>query len=302
MNVERLSLDQMRVLALVAETGSFSAAAKRLRRVQSAVSYAITTLEQQLELEVFDRQAYRPRLTAAGAALLEDVKAILARTDELHARARALSAGLEPELSLTVEVLFPIEAMASILRDFRETFPTVRLRLFAEALGAVAARVRDGSSQLGVAAGNMVPPGLRTIGLSHVTLIPVAAPSHPLASRVGVIPGTELRDHVQLVLTDRSNLSEGRDFDVYSANTWRIADLGTKHALLLAGLGFGTMPKAAVRSDIEAGRLKRIALEPHPPDGDPLEMVCVHRADQAIGPAGRWLIDRLRELPSLDCV
>ena len=88
-NVDRLSLDQLRVLVVAAEEGSFSAAARRLDRVQSAVTYSIQQLEQQLGIEVFDRSGYRPRLNAAGESILEDARIILARVDALIAKCRS---------------------------------------------------------------------------------------------------------------------------------------------------------------------------------------------------------------------
>lgn len=66
----------------------------------------------------------------------------------------------------------------------------------------------------------------------------VAAASHPLASYSGILPKEELARHLQLVLTDRSNLSEGREFGVMSSSTWRLADLFAKQAFLTGGLGW----------------------------------------------------------------
>ena len=93
-----------------------------------------------------------------------------------------------------------------------------------------------------------------------VRLVPVAAPDHPLAQSEGTISAHAARDHVQLVLTDRSPLTAGRDFGVVSVKSWRLADLAAKHALLLAGLGWGNMPEFMVRDDIAAGRLAVLRL------------------------------------------
>lgn len=57
-----------------------------------------------------------------------------------------------------------------------------------------------------------------------------------------------------MVLTDRSSLTEGDDFGVLGARSWRLADLGAKHALLMAGVGWGNMPEPIVRDDLAAGR------------------------------------------------
>ncbi|MGC7974414.1 LysR family transcriptional regulator, partial [Salmonella enterica] len=81
MNIERLSLDQLRDFVQVADSGSFLAAARKLSRAQSAVSYAIATLEDQLGVLLFDRSGYRPQLTSPGVALLADARQVLDHVD-----------------------------------------------------------------------------------------------------------------------------------------------------------------------------------------------------------------------------
>src|SRR6266550_446045 len=90
---------------------------------------------------------------------------------------------------------------------------------------------------------------------------------HPLASVKGSIAKSELTKHVQLVLTDRTSLSEGREFGVMSPQTWRLADLFAKHAFLLNGLGWGGMPLHTVQRDIAEGRLVELSIEDVPPGG-----------------------------------
>src|SRR4029077_3538868 len=100
--------------------------------------------------------------------------------------------------------------------------------------------------------------------LGGVRLLFVASPKHPLAALKGPIAATVLAQHRQLVLSDRSELSQGKDFGVFSANTWRLADLGAKHAFLRAGLGWGGMPVGVVESDLANGSLVQIELEDIP--------------------------------------
>jgi DNA-binding transcriptional LysR family regulator len=125
-------------------------------------------------------------------------------------------------------------------------------------------------------------------------MVSVVATRHPLARYGAPIPTDELARHVQLVLTDRSELSQGREFGVLSPRTWRLADLGAKHAFLRAGLGWGNMPLAAVERDIADGALVRIDVEDFPPEGLLMPMSAVWRSDTPLGPAGRWLVDRLK--------
>ncbi len=287
------SLDQLRTFLAVSQEGSFSAAARALNRRQSVVSYTIAQLEEQLGgLKLFDRSGRRPALTEAGSTLLTEARKVSLDVDALRARASGLLAGLEPELAVVVDVMLPTETLVDTLVAFRAAFPTVTLRLFVEALGAVASLVLDGTCAVGVSgplAGTI--GGLDKRPLGAVRMLPVAAPNHPLGACRASIPAGDLRDHVQLVLTDRSDLTRGRDFNVLSTQTWRLGDLGAKHALLLAGLGWGGMPDSMVKADLDAGRLVRLDIVGHRPDD--YRMLAVHRSHAPPGPAGRWFIDRL---------
>ena len=99
---------------------------------------------------------------------------------------------------------------------------------------------------------------------------------------------------MQLVLTDRSSLSKGREFGVLSPQTWRLADLFAKHAFLLNALGWGGMPLHAVKDDLAAGRLVELQIEDIAPGGLPLAMAAVYPAAAPPGPAGRWLIEKMK--------
>ena len=122
----------------------------------------------------------------------------------------------------------------------------------------------------------------------------VAAGDHPLAKYEGVIPKSELAKHVQLVLTDRSSLSKGREFGVMSPSTWRLADLFAKQAFLLNGLGWGGMPVHAVQDDLANGRLVELHIEDLTAGDMILPMSAVYPTGTPPGPAGRWLIERMK--------
>ncbi|NKI71335.1 LysR family transcriptional regulator [Collimonas pratensis] len=301
MNIERLSLDQLRVFAQVADSGSFLAAARALGRAQSAVSYAIGTLENQLSVPLFDRSSYRPQLTAAGIELLRDARQVLGQVDAMQARAAAYAQGQELEITLAFDVFFPTTALVALLADFRLGFPGVTVRLEIEALGAVAERVIDGEAMLGVLGTlPIVPPHLLHVSLPSVLLVGVVAPAHALAQIQGRIPGHVLERQVQLVLSDRSALTANQDFSVHSSLAWRMSDLGTKHALLRAGMGWGYMPRHVVADDLASGRLVTIVTAEHPPEGAALPMQCVYRPDRQAGPALTWWLDALARLRTFD--
>lgn len=297
MNVDNLSLDQLRVFAAVVETGSFSGAARRFGRAQSAVSYAIATLEQQLGLALFDRSGYRPTLTPAGQVLAGEIADIVARADRLKSQAQAMARGLEPEVALVADVMFPIEEIGRLLKEFQQVFPTVSVRVFVETLGGVADLVLNGTCVLGILATLPgIPPALASYAMAGILTLPVAAPDHPLAALPAPLPERVLRDQVQIVLTDRSELTKGLDFGVLSHKTWRVSDLSAKLRLLREGLGWGTLPAHVVAEDLSSGRLKVLHLEAITPPGEVLPVNAVHRSDAVLGPAASWMLKRLKEL------
>jgi DNA-binding transcriptional LysR family regulator len=145
---------------------------------------------------------------------------------------RGLLDGLESEVSLVVDTMYPSDQLLAALNDFHVKFPTVPLRLLVQTLGGVERRIRNGDAGIGIGGVlHMDSTGLRRIEIGGVTLIPVAAASHPLAL-AGDNSAPRALDHVQLVLSDRP-AGEGRDRGVVSLATWRVGDLTLKHNLLL---------------------------------------------------------------------
>jgi DNA-binding transcriptional LysR family regulator len=292
--MDSLTLDQMQIFLTVFDEGSFSKAAKKLNRAQSAITYGVQKLEAQIGMSLFDRTAYRPALTEAGRALLVRARRVVEEANGFRDKARSLASGLEAELTIVVDSMFPMTAVVAALRAFTAQFPTVPPRIYVQSLGAAADLVLDGTCMIG-----LLPlffseaMRLRRFPLLTIELVPVAAPDHPLARMKGPIDTEVLHKHVQLVLTDRSAATEGRDYGVLSGRTWRLADLGAKQSMLLAGLGWGNMPAHLVADDIANGRLKVIRPQAFDKENAQLTMCGASLADRALGPAGQWVVDNL---------
>jgi DNA-binding transcriptional LysR family regulator len=289
--LDALTLDQMRTFVAVAEAGSFRAAAARLSRVQSAVSHAISNLEVQLGVTVFDRLSRRPTLTPEGQALLADARAILLKVDTMRARARGLGEGLELRLTIALDPQFPLALAAAALKDLHDTYPSVSVWMWTAPLGAAIAALHERRCALAITAADLPDPRIELESLSFVPRAAVAAATHPLAarSREGApLTAAELADHLQIVVPDPSALTEGRDFGVLSPGTWRVSDNATKHALILAGVGWGSLPLWLVERDLAKGRLVRIAAAEFGQQGETfVRAYLAHRTDQPLGPAAR---------------
>jgi DNA-binding transcriptional LysR family regulator len=292
--LDGVTLDQMRTFIAAADHGSFSAAGRNLRRAQSVVSQTLANLEGQLGVTLFDRSGRYPRLTEQGRSLLADARAVAEHVDGFKARAREMREGLEPELAVAVDVMLPMEALTRAATHSRETYPSTPLRLHVEALGAVMQPVLDRKCSIGVVGSlPILPEDLQAQPLLDLPMVTVVSPSHLLSRARGVIPAAAIRKHVQLVLTDRSKLTEGRDFGVLSPLTWRLADMGAKLAFLRAGLGWGHMPLHMVKADLEKGTLTRIRVEDVPREPI-MPLKVVFRKDAPPGPAGRAFIAQLK--------
>jgi len=299
--LDGVSLDQLRTFIATADEGSFSAASRKLHRAQSVVSDTVSNLEEQIGVTLFDRSGRYPKLTSAGAILLADARSVVTNVDLLKARAKGMALGLEPELSVVVDVFYPIDAITQVAREFRVQFPGVALRIYVEALGAAIQPILDGRCSIGVIGSlPIIPNTFTNERLGNIAYFMVAATDHPLASYKGKIPKEELSKYTQIVLTDRSELSAGREMGIMSPATWHLADLFAKHSFVLNGLGWGGMPLHIILKDLKAKRLVMLPIEDVPPEGLTMTMSAVWQTRSPPGPAGRWFIERLKQIPVIN--
>lgn len=296
--LDPLTLDQIRTFVAVADSGSFRAAAAALSRVQSGVSVSIANLEEQLGVRLFDRSGHRPTLTEEGQTLLADGRSILLRVDAMRARARGFSEGIELELSVVVDSLFPIQRVGNALKEVRARYPSVSIRLAHEPLGAPLQALLEKRTTLAV----MVGEDFRDSRITYEALAPIAqvavvARDHPLSVQ-GDTPSIELSDlasHLQIVLADPTHLSAGRDFGVLSPQTCRVSTQEAKHELILAGLGWGRLPFWLVEADLQAGRLVRLHTGLLGRDSKvDSESYLARRIDQPYGPVARTFATALK--------
>lgn len=288
------TLDQLQVFLAVAETGSFSAASRALNRAQSVVSYTIANLEAQLEVTLFERSGLRqPRLTEAGRAMLPDARRIVSDLQVMRARAKSIKQGLEPELSLAISVMVPADAVVNELREFGKRFPSVALNLNVGELGMVMDMVASGRADIGLGGALLKQDdAIAAEKIGHSFMLPVAAADHPLARIDRPLTLADVREETQLVVTDTSGLTNGRDFNVLSYKTWRMSDIATKHQLIRGGLGWGGLPASLVREDLIAGRLVALKLEAYEQGEYPI--YALRKVSNPPGPAASWLIDAFR--------
>ena len=286
------TLDQLQILVAVADTGSFSAAGRKLNRAQSVISYGIANLEAQLGLKLFEREGTRePQLTEIGRAMLEDARRMVGMLQRIRSRADGYHQGLEAEVALSVDAALPSPVLVRVLKAFEAQFPTVMLRLHIGSLGLIPDHVVSGQSDLGIG-GLLGEVDVHLVRIGFMSMVPAAAPTHPLARLPKPVKIEDVREHTQLVVTDQSERTKGRDYGVFAYRTWRLTDMRTKHMLMREGLGWGGLPRWLIADDLATGRLVELDLEPYKEVSSPL--FAMHRNDRSPKPAAAWLIERFK--------
>jgi DNA-binding transcriptional LysR family regulator len=297
--MDALTIDQFAVFATIVEEGSFAAAARRMNRAQSAITYAVKKLEDQSGVELFDRSSYRPVLTTAGTALLPRAQRILAELEQYRLHARQMTKGLEHELKFAFHPYVSPQSLSNVLSDFEKEFPSVYLFASPASRDAATHALHNRAVDLALMP-ELVPSGAgierSTCGASEIVV--AAAPTHTLAQRDGgSFPASLLRDHRQLVAyttiaEEDLNVMRGHGMD--DVNVWHVVDFELQRALLVAGVGWGTMPRSRIEDDVAAGRL--VVLRPRGWGNAEqvwrIPFVIARAASEPVGPAARWLFDR----------
>lgn len=288
MNIEGLSLDQMRVALAVAQAGSLSGAARRFNRTQSAVSYAVLALEKQLGIELFDRTGHRARPTPAAAVLLEEMASIISQADELRRSAKALQKGAGSEINLAVDTICSIDQITPALKSFQAEFPTISVQIHSEATNDVLKKVLKGHCCIGILSSTLhLASGLKGHPLPPVKLTAVARADHPLAGEQQPIPYRLAHQHCRIILRPRAAIGSQ-----YTGRSWLVTDFSAMLSLIRAGLGWGYVPLHLIGSQIADGLLQQLEInDPHRQSEYPV--FAVHHMTRKMEPPTQTLVGML---------
>lgn len=288
--------DQMQAFVLAAELGSFSAAARRMGKAQSAVSTAIANLEIDAGVELFDRSGRSPVLTGEGKALLPHARGILLGNQEFFAKATSMTEGIEDDLCLAIEQGISLDPLLDVLEVFIARFPDVSLELLRPGPNDTATLLKEGRAELGLMIEQEdYPSGFQFRGVGHSRMVPVCASSYPLAklARVGY---RDLRQYRQLMPRSRSIAAIGHLGERRSASVWYAESPALIMELVCREFGWAELPLSVVADRIASGALTRLDYAFQQSDVfEGIDAVWTER--KALGVAGQWLRDRLLDLP-----
>lgn len=289
----RLTLEALTVLDAIERRGSFAAAAEELYRVPSAVTYTIQKLEQDLDIQIFDRSGHRARLTAAGRELLSGGRELLQATQSLESRIQKIATGWEGRLRIAVSDLVPRKPIMDLLEAFLgEDHPT-ELRLDYEVLaGCWDALIHDrcdlviGGSAIGAPA-----TGYRTEAVADVAFCFVVAPEHPLAGVDRALNEEDLSPYRVVAVADTSRELPPRTTGIFDSQPiLTVANMADKIEAQRRGLGIGSVPRFLAEDDLKAGRL----IEKTMSAGSPVSQALLGWRSGDEGRALLWFLKELR--------
>jgi len=278
----RITLEQWRALVAVVEAGGFAAAAERLGKSQSTVTYAIKRIATLTGLGLF-LPGRRAEPSPAGQVLYRRGRSLLAEAERLERVAQALAAGQESVLRLAVEVVFPTWLLLDTLRAFGDEFPDVRVELFESVLGGTEELLTEGRVDLAI--GSRIPPGFSGDALMPVRFVCCAAPDHPLHALGRALTLEDLKQHRHLVVRDSGTQRSRKVLALEAEQRWTLSHKASSIRAAVMGLGFAWFAKSNIRDELDRG-----ALVPLPLDEGGIRFATLYRmhADRdAAGPGQR---------------
>src|SRR4051794_7146410 len=293
MSTTKLSLDALLVLDAIARKGSFAAAAEELHRVPSAITYTVQKLEQDLDVQLFDRSGHRARLTRAGEELLRDGRYLLRAATDIECRVQRIAKGWETELRIAYNDIIPAARLASLLSSFYEDAPSTRLRLSAEILGGCWDALFSGRADLVIGAPGDSPPETGAIvrPFGEIPFLFAVAPTHPLAQAEEPVSTAEVLRHRVVVAADTSrSLAPWTAGLAVGQDTLTVSTMQAKLEAQVEGLGVGYLPTSMARAALESGRLVRKHIED---ESDKATRLSLAWRSRDTGKALKWWLTRL---------
>ncbi len=291
MKIPRTSLEQWRILQAIVDKGGYAQAAEVLHRSQSSVSYAMKQLQEQLGVQLLSIEGRKARLTDCGATLLARARHLLDDALKLEELAGSLKHGWEAQVRLVVDVAYPSHLLLQALRDFSQAHPNTEIQLREVVLsGAEEALLSD---EADLVIGTRVPQGSLGDLLLEVTFVAVAHPDHPLHQLQREVTQDDLAREMQLVIRDSGRQSPRNEGWLGAAKRWTVTSLETALATVSSGLGFAWLPEHMIRQQIQAGRVKPLAMSAGQRRQVPLYLIFAQ--PELAGPATRRLADIIRD-------
>jgi DNA-binding transcriptional LysR family regulator len=245
-------------LDLIVKFGSFKAAAEAMHKSQPSLSMAVKKLEEEFNIEIFNRDGYRPVLTEIGKAFHQKAIGALDQFQELEKLGLELGAGFESQISICTDAIFPIQNISNVLQKFFDPHITTTLDLSTDVLDGVIEKLNKHEVDFALGPDYQLNSNIEKIRIAEVEIIPVI--------------GTQYKDKITLELLQSipqiivsSSVKEKRNIvsGAVSKQFWNTGDFSMKEQLIASGLGWGRLPIHLIDGKLEREELIEIEHVPN---------------------------------------
>lgn len=287
----QVSLEQWSMFITVVEEGSFQAAADKLLKSQSSISYAMQKMQQRLGVKVFEHRGRKAELTDAGQLMLQRAKDLVHAASAAEKVAADFSAGWEPQIGLVLSDMFPTHILHVALTEFGQQCPQTRLEIYTEVLSGIDDKLRSGAAQIAI--NHMIPSGMVGEPIIEMEFVRIAHPDHPLHHLGRAIHPSDMKLHRQIVIRDSGSYRRENRGWLGSDQRWTVPNMREAFELLKLGFGSGVLARSIAQPAIDAGELKELDIDGGGPLRSNMNLIFADKANT--GPAAQLLAKLLKE-------
>jgi DNA-binding transcriptional LysR family regulator len=283
-----MTFEQLIVFHKIVQSGSFKAAANELHKTQPAISFSIKKLEEELEVDLFDRSSYRPTLTAHGKAFYERSHKTMQGMNELESMSKAFQQKNEAEIGIAIDGIGLHPGLLKLIKTFSDQHPFTKLNMSVDILSESERKVLEREAQIGITHFVSDRSSLEILPFASVKMVPVM--DRELFKERKIKNQADLLEIDQIVIGDKN--PKGASFGILdNGKKWRLVDNNFKREIILSGLGWGHLPQNSIDQELKEKKLVVLNFEDiHPRD---IEINLIRLKKQHLGPIAKKLWEQL---------
>lgn len=245
-----LSFEEFEAIIAIVDQGSFKAAANKLHKSQSSISYSIKNLETRLQTKIFDRIGNQIHLTDFGKVVYNKALSIMRINSDLFKLSNILNDGVELKIRLAISAVTPLALLMQVLKDFNARFPQTEIEINFKTSEEPNEMLVAGQADLAISHAQNYQNNFEVLPFATVEMIACAASNHP--ATLPNILEADLDNIQQLVVGGRDTLvKKNSPARVNNSKVWHITDFLIKKELLVNGLGWGYMPTTLITRELD---------------------------------------------------
>lgn len=249
-----IPLEHLHVVDVICQEGSFIKASERLFKARSAVSYSVKKVEEFYQIELFDRNTYRPELTRNGQLLIHKIQHLMKEVRAFDEYARQMGSEAETELKIGISSIFPVKRVTALLEQLKKDFPNTIINLEIETSSGERL-LMDEKVDIGIYGGLNQNPNVLYRRIDTFQLPVFVSDKFPVKPKN--LSATELAKYPQVVL--KASYKSGPTFGILEKGIqWYVSDHNIKKELIRNGLGWGRIPINEVKKELKQNKLIKV--------------------------------------------